>query len=158
MTDTPAQIASQEQLDDDDYFIACPAQQEVLLRFNPGGELEIRQQDALGNDSAVYVGEDNVRSFLGCIISRYRKEHGKHAAADLASYLCDVAGVPSTRDLDYGEPLIATEPPPAASRSKNAERQRRYRERKRNASADDQNGERNSGRNAAPLQPELLSS
>ncbi len=39
-----------------------------------------------------------------------------------------------------------------------AERMRRYRDRKRNAPADHRNQDRNSDRNTAPLQPELLSS
>jgi len=154
MTDTLDHTTPQERLDNDgDYFIACAEQQEVLIRFADGG-LEIRQQDASGNDrDAVYVGEDNIRSFLGCIISQYRKAHGKHAAADLASYLCGIAGVPSTRDLDYGEPLIPTEPPPTESRSQKdptaAERMRRYRERKRNSAATDRNACELFDRNAA---------
>jgi hypothetical protein len=166
-------------LDDDSAAVACTRQLETGIKFDAATEeLVILQEDGLGGEDAlIIVSGPNLRDFLGCIIDRHLQAFGRRATADLLGYLTDVGGIPSTKGLfdrldglrpstDGAQPnefcnLQDYSPETGARRSTNADRQRRYRERRRNAeTVTPRNAEtvtpRNADHNAPPLQPDLL--
>ncbi|MDE5452712.1 hypothetical protein GWE18_07465 [Bradyrhizobium sp. CSA112] len=173
-TDTSDKTKQQALLNDQP-VIALPSQCETLVRITVDNDLEIEQQDPQDTETdRVLVAEQNIGDFLACIVHNFERRHGQEATADLLDRVCDAVGGrdelwPETITTTYfGEPLKRSEPPgtsrsepPPERSTTNADRQRRYRDRKRNAEGvTHRNAHRNGApdRNAAPLQHELPSS
>jgi len=175
--DDEAETPQAPPLDDDGAAVACTRQLEIRINFDAATEkLAIHQEDG----AQIIVSGPNLRGFLGCIIDQHLQAFGRRATADLLDYLTDVGGIPSTKGLfdrldglrpstDGAQPnefcnLQDYSPETGARRSTNADRQRRYRERRRNAETAKRNADRNAetvthrnaDHNAPPLQPDLL--
>jgi hypothetical protein len=133
---------------DDSFMIASPAdckpgvlllaaqQDEISVEIDDGGNVTLRQQDALGNPpDAIYIARRNLAAFVSDLI-------------DLALPECCS---PSRRRLPASEISASEKPaaPTSARRSPAAERQAKYRQRKRGGST----GGPSANREATASQP-----